>query len=98
MPQQDRDRQEARRDATLKSADVGYPGTARRAQRLPDGPQWLLEHWSNTNNVFQFIRVEDIAYDRKHRNVVYFADTGEPRAMPDPATGRLLRTDRHVGP
>lgn len=55
------------------------------------GDQNALENWSNTNNVFQFIRVEDIAYDRKRHNVVYFADTGEPRAVPDPATGRLRR-------
>jgi len=73
-----------------KSADVGFP-TPPASAGLPDGPQWLLEHWSNTNNVFQFIRVEDIQYDRHHRNVVYFADTGEPRALPDPATGRLRR-------
>jgi hypothetical protein len=73
-----------------KSADVGFP-TPPASAGLPDGPQWLLEHWSNTNNVFQFIRVEDIAYDRSHKNVVYFADTGEPRALPDPATGRLRR-------
>ena len=55
------------------------------------GDQTGLENWSNANNVFQFIRVEDIAYDRKQRNVVYFADTGEPRALADPATGRLRR-------
>jgi hypothetical protein len=55
------------------------------------GDQTGLENWSNANNVFQFIRVEDIAYDRDDRNVVYFADTGEPRALPDPATGRLRR-------
>jgi hypothetical protein len=73
-----------------KSADVGFP-TPPASAGLPDGPQWILEHWSNINNVFQFIRVEDIQYDRKHRNVVYFADTGEPRALPDPATGRLRR-------
>ncbi|MDQ3777827.1 MAG: hypothetical protein M3310_03005, partial [Actinomycetota bacterium] len=53
--------------------------------------QAALENWSNANNVFQFIRVEDIAYDRTDENVVYFADTGEPRALPDPATGRLRR-------
>jgi hypothetical protein len=55
------------------------------------GDQTGLENWSNANNVFQFIRVEDIAYDRRHGNVVYFADTGEPRAVADPATGRLRR-------
>jgi hypothetical protein len=58
------------------------------------GDQTGLENWSNANNVFQFIRIEDLAYARTkghgHR-VVYFADTGEPRALPDPATGRLRR-------
>jgi hypothetical protein len=58
---------------------------------IAKGDQTGLESWSNANNVFQFIRVEDIAYDRHHHNVVYFADTGEPRALPDPATGRLRR-------
>jgi Bacterial protein of unknown function (DUF839) len=55
------------------------------------GDQTALETWSNANNVFQFIRIEDIAYDRNDSHVVYFADTGEPRAIPDPATGRLMR-------
>jgi hypothetical protein len=51
----------------------------------------VLEHWShNIARAFQFIRVEDIAYDRNTPNVVYFADTGEPRAIPDGA-GRLRR-------
>jgi hypothetical protein len=53
--------------------------------------QTALENWSNQNNVFQFIRVEDIAYDRRQTNVVYLADTGEPRALPDATTGRLRR-------
>ena len=53
--------------------------------------QDTLESWSNANGVFQFIRVEDLAYDRNQTNVVYFADTGEPRALADPATGRLRR-------
>ena len=55
------------------------------------GEQTPLENWSNTNNVFQFIRVEDIAYDKNNPLIVYFADTGEPRAIPNPATGRLQR-------
>lgn len=54
-------------------------------------PQRALEDWSNENNVFQFIRVEDIAYDPDAPNVVYFADTGEPRAIADPTSGRLQR-------
>jgi len=55
------------------------------------GEQDGLERWSNENGVFQFIRVEDIAYDRNRTNVVYIADTGEPRALPDAATTRLRR-------
>jgi len=62
------------------------------------GSQSALESWSNANNVFQFIRVEDIAYDRKDENVVYFADTGEPRAKPDATTGRLRRDSTGGGP
>jgi hypothetical protein len=58
---------------------------------IADGDQTGLETWSNDNNVFQFIRTEDIAYDRNTPNVVYIGDTGEPRAIPDPETGRLMR-------
>src|SRR5215218_120877 len=43
-----------------------------------DGPQWVLEHWSDINNVFQFVRIEDIAYDKRpdKSNIVYLADSG----------------------
>jgi hypothetical protein len=43
-----------------------------------DGPQWVLEHWGDLNNVFQFIRVEDIAYDKRPgmQNIVYIVDSG----------------------
>jgi hypothetical protein len=58
---------------------------------IADGDQTGLETWSNANNVFQFIRIEDLAYDRNDHHIVYFADTGEPRAVADPATGRLRR-------
>lgn len=54
-------------------------------------PQDGLENWSNENNIFQFIRVEDIAYDRNDPNVVYLADTGERRAIANETTGRLQR-------
>ena len=30
-----------------------------------DGPQWVLEYWSHLNHVFQFVRVEDLAYDKR---------------------------------
>ena len=54
-------------------------------------PQAALEDWSNDNNVFQFIRLEDLASDKNDPNVVYLADTGRSRVVPDPATGRLMR-------
>jgi hypothetical protein len=56
-----------------------------------DRPQDALEIWSNQNNVFQFIRVEDIAYDPDNPRVVYFADTGNTRLLEDAGTGRLWR-------
>jgi hypothetical protein len=71
----------------LMAADKGYPlppndGTW---QRGPDGigldgPQWVLEHWGDTQAkpVFQFVRVEDVAYDKRPgmQNVVYIVDSG----------------------
>jgi len=43
-----------------------------------DGPQWVLEHWSDLNNTFQFTRIEDMATDKRPgmSNVVYLADSG----------------------
>jgi hypothetical protein len=75
----------------LMSADVGYPAPDGGWQTdlrttgpaVPiDGPQWVLEYWSHLNHVFQFVRVEDIAYDKRPGmgNVVYFADTGRATA------------------
>ena len=54
-------------------------------------PQSGLEDWSNDNNVFQAIRLEDLAYDKNDPRVVYVADTGRSRVVPDPATGRMVR-------
>ena len=62
------------------------------------GDQNGLENWSNQNNVFQFIRVEDIVPSSEEAGVFYFADTGEPRAVSDPATGRLRRGSTGTGP
>jgi hypothetical protein len=56
-----------------------------------EAPQAALENWSNENNIFQFIRLEDLAYDKNDPNVVYIADTGRDRVVPDPDTGRLVR-------
>ena len=54
-------------------------------------PQQALEDWSNENNVFQFIRLEDLAYDRNEPRIVYVADTGRSRVVPDSETGRMKR-------
>ncbi len=76
---------------TIKAADLGYPappsnGSWQTDLRLAtptgiDGPQWVLEYWSNLNGVFQFVRIEDIAYDKRRgmHNVVYLADSGRGR-------------------
>jgi hypothetical protein len=75
----------------LKAADKGYPlppanGSWQTDLRSVtpvgiDGPQWVLEYWSDINDVFQFVRVEDIAYDKRPGmgRVVYIADSGRGR-------------------
>jgi hypothetical protein len=74
----------------VRAADFGFPAPP-TGSNIPDGPQWVLEYWShNVVRALQFIRIEDLAYDRNTPNVVYFADTGEPRAIPD-GNGRLRR-------
>ena len=72
----------------IKAANVGFPlppvdGSWQRDNRTTvltglDGPQWVLEYWSQINNVFRFVRVEDIAYDKRSNmeNVVYVVDSG----------------------
>jgi hypothetical protein len=77
----------------VKAADLGYPlpptdGSWQRDLRSVapigiDGPQWVLEYWSDINHVFQFVRVEDIAYDKRPwmGNVVYIVDSGRGRAL-----------------
>ncbi|HSM38828.1 MAG TPA: hypothetical protein VK838_05790 [Candidatus Limnocylindrales bacterium] len=56
-----------------------------------EAPQDALENWSVANNVFTFVRLEDVAVDKNNGHVVYVADTGASRVVPDPATGRLWR-------
>jgi hypothetical protein len=65
---------------------------------IADGDQTGLENWSKTNGVFQFIRIEDLATDRNDPHIVYFADTGEPRAKADPTTTKLRRDATGGGP
>jgi len=78
----------------LKAAHVGFPSPPNdgswqrdlRSTATPqigiDGPQWVLEYWSQLNHVFQFVRVEDIAYDKRpgKGNVVYVVDSGRGTA------------------
>jgi hypothetical protein len=83
----------------LKSSDVGFPpppanGSWQRDLRSEaplgiDGPQWVLEYWSDISNVFQFVRIEDIAYDKRPGmgNVVYVVDSGRGTAG-NPQAGR----------
>ena len=92
----------------LKAADVGYPAPDGGWQTdlrttgpaVPiDGPQWVLEYWSHLNHVFQFVRVEDIAYDKRQGmgNVVYFADTGRGTAPASaPFSGPGISTNGRI--
>ena len=75
----------------MKAADKGYPAPPSNGSWQTDlrsttpvgidGPQWVLHHWSDLHHVFQFVRVEDIAYDKRpgKANVVYIADSGRGR-------------------
>jgi hypothetical protein len=78
----------------IQAEDVGYPEPPDNGSWQPeprwqqpapvpgvDGPQWVLQHWSDLNDVFQFVRVEDIAYDKRPGmgNVVYVVDSGRGR-------------------
>lgn len=66
-----------------------------------DGPQCVLEHWGDLNNVFQFLRIEDIATDKRpgKSNVVYLADSGRGSASLAPGApfastnGRVWRME-----
>lgn len=61
---------------------------------VAQGDQTALETWSNENNVFQAVRLEDLAYDKNDPRVVYIADTGGSGVIPDSATGRMKRGSR----
>lgn len=92
----------------LRSADVGYPpppnnGSWQTDLRSTtptgiDGPQWLLQHWSDLNDVFQFVRVEDIAYDKRPgmSNVVYIVDSGRGRTASQGLDTKFRSTNGRV--
>jgi hypothetical protein len=91
----------------LTTADFpGYPAPSGGPSLPPDGPQWILDQWGNVannpsvegNNVFDFIRLEDIAYDKRAgmSNVVYIVDSGRATdGAADPLTkstnGRIYK-------
>jgi uncharacterized protein DUF839 len=65
------------------------------------GDQAALEAASDAAGVFQFVRIEDIAYDRQHPNILYLADSGRASAALDNAfastNGRIWKMvlDKH---
>jgi hypothetical protein len=63
-----------------------------------DGPQWVLERWSQINKVFRFIRLEDMAYDKRpgRSNVIYIVDSGRGAAGPLNTTGDDKSTNGRV--
>jgi hypothetical protein len=88
----------------VTSADFGYPlppsdGTWQRGPGITsgpgiDGPQWVLEHWGDLHNVFQFLRIEDIATDKRPgmSNVVYLADSGRGLRPDQSFPGQAFRS------
>ncbi len=74
------------------------PGVPTSDRTVPgiDGPQWVLEYWSQINGVFAFTRVEDIAYDKRAgmSNVVYIADSGRGTASAGPPAAGLSTNGR----
>jgi hypothetical protein len=58
----------------------------------------VLEYWSQINNVFDFVRVEDIAYDKRPGmgNVVYIVDSGRGRRPTDTADTPFQSTNGRV--
>jgi hypothetical protein len=82
-----------------------YPAPSGSPSVPPDGPQWILDQWGNvantptlSNDVFDFIRLEDVAYDKRtgKTNIVYIADSGRASSgTADPLTkstnGRIYR-------
>jgi len=73
-----------------------FPTYAAPPAGVPDGPQWVLDQWGNAannshnKNVFDFVRIEDIAYDRNDPNIVYLADSGRGSGTVRP-NGRIWK-------
>lgn len=83
-------------DDTMAGRFIPVPKQIARGQ-TQEPPQEALENWSVANNVFTFIRLEDVAVDKNDSRVVYVADTGASRVVPNPDTGRLHRPSGFTG-
>ncbi len=85
-----------RADGSDITRAVDFPSYAAPPSGVPDGPQWVLDQWGNAannaagKNVFDFVRIEDIAYDRTDPNVVYLADSGRGSGAARP-NGRIWK-------
>ena len=76
------------------NSTASYSGTFKKIAKADAiGDQTVLEQASDALNVFQFVRVEDIAYDRTDENVVYVADSGRGLAGP---TGPGISTNGRI--
>jgi hypothetical protein len=78
----------------LRSTDVPGMLPPPQGSGIPDGPQWVLDQWGNAaingeGQVFRFVRIEDVAYDKRPgmSNVVYLADSGRAQTGA-PANGK----------
>ena len=85
-----------RPDGSDVTRAADYPSFAAPPSGVPDGPQWVLDQWGNAanntagKNVFDFVRIEDIAYDRNDPNIVYLADSGRGSGTNRP-NGRIWK-------
>ena len=60
--------------------------------------QTALETWSQANGVFDFVRIEDIAYDRNNPHILYLADSGRGSgAAPNGRIWKLVLDEQSDG-
>ncbi len=78
-------------DDEMRGEWIEVPEDIAKGTSATVAPQDDLEQWSIANNVFTFVRLEDLAVDKNDPRIVYVADTGASRVKPDADTGRLNR-------
>ena len=77
-------------DDEMSGEFIAVPEDVAKGTVAGEAPQDSLENWSIDNNVFTFVRLEDIAVDKNDSTIVYVADTGASRVKPTP-DGRIGR-------